>query len=223
MLNKKINKAIVLLSGGLDSSTTLYYAISKGYKCHALIFDYGQRHAKEVKCAIAIATQANIKHQTINIKLPWKASALLDKKIKLPQNRTIKIMRKGIPVTYVPGRNTIFLAFALSYAESIGAKAIFIGANAIDYSGYPDCRPEFLMAFQLLVNKGARDNKIKIFAPLIQMTKVQILKLAIKLKVPIELTWSCYMGEKKPCRVCDSCLIREKAFASIPLIDYNKQ
>lgn len=213
-------KAVVLLSGGLDSATTLYYAKKSGYECHALIFDYGQRHAKEIKCAKAIVKRANVKFQMINVKLPWKGSALLDNKIKLPKNRSMDKMGRDIPSTYVPGRNTIFLAFALSFAESIGAKAIFIGANEIDYSGYPDCRPQFLKAFQVLINKGARDRGIRVFAPLIKMTKAQIIKLAIKLRVPLYKTWSCYKGEEKPCGVCDSCIIRKKAFEDLGLKEY---
>ena len=125
--------AIVLLSGGLDSTTTLYYAKSKGYKCHALIFDYGQRHKKELRSAVAVAKRASVAYRAVRIKLPWKGSSLLDRKMKVPARKKMK----GIPSTYVPARNIIFLSFALSYAESIGAQAVFIGANAIDFSGYP--------------------------------------------------------------------------------------
>lgn len=208
----KNKKAIVLLSGGLDSTTTLYYAKSKGYDCYALIFDYGQTHVKEIKHAKAIARRANVKFQMTNVKLPWQGSALLDRSIKIPENRSGKILSKEIPPTYVPARNTIFLSFALSYAEAIGAKAIFIGANAIDFSGYPDCRPNFYRAYQKVIETGTKAKKIKIHTPLIKMTKVQIIRLAKKLDVPLEKTWSCYKGGKKPCGVCDSCMIREKAF-----------
>ncbi|MBI5700920.1 7-cyano-7-deazaguanine synthase QueC [Candidatus Saganbacteria bacterium] len=205
-------KVIILLSGGLDSTTTLYYAIRHGYECFALIFDYGQRHARELRSAVAVAKRANVKCQMTNVKLPWKGSALLDKNIKIRETKNHSDIGTDIPSTYVPARNTIFLSFALSYAEAIGAKKIFIGANAVDYSGYPDCRPEFIDAFNALIKKGARDNKIKIEAPLIRLTKPQIIKLALKLKAPIDLTWSCYKGGKKPCGVCDSCVIRQKAF-----------
>ena len=212
-------KAVILLSGGLDSTTTLYYALDKGYDCYCLVFDYGQRHRRELKSAVSVARLAGgqadvvgVPYQIIKIKLPWKGSALLDSKIKIPK---FKKMRKGIPPTYVPARNTIFLSFATSYAEAIGAKAIFIGANAVDYSGYPDCRPSFIKAFQKVIKAGTKNNKIRVQAPLIKKTKVQIIKLAMKLNVPLELTWSCYKGGKRPCGVCDSCKLRQKGFADI--------
>ncbi len=204
-------KAIILLSGGLDSTTTLYYALSKGYKCHALIFDYGQRHKKEVIQASKISKLSGTPFKTLKIKLPWKGSSLLDKKKKVPNRKTLK----GIPSTYVPARNTIFLSFALSYAEAIGAGAIFIGANAIDFSGYPDCRPSFYKAFQKVIKKGTKKQKIKVLTPLINKTKAQIIKLAQKLNVPLELTWSCYAGGKKPCGVCDSCKLRARGFLEV--------
>ena len=208
-------KCIVLLSGGLDSTTTLYYARSKGYDCHALIFDYGQRHKKEVKIALGIAKAAKVPYQIVKIDLPWKGSALLDKKTKLPQDRSIKNMSKGIPSTYVPGRNTIFLSFALSYAEALGASAIFIGANAVDFSGYPDCRPKYYDAFRKMIKAGARDTSILVLTPLIKMTKSQIIRLGMKLGAPLEKTWSCYKGGNVPCGVCDSCIIRKKGFEEI--------
>ncbi|OGC13281.1 7-cyano-7-deazaguanine synthase QueC [candidate division WOR-1 bacterium RIFOXYC2_FULL_37_10] len=206
-------KSIILLSGGLDSATTLYYAKDKGYNCYVLIFDYGQRHKREIKSAVEIARQLKVPYQIVKIVLPWKGSALTDASVKIPIERTLSQISKDIPATYVPGRNTIFLSFALSYAEAIGAKFIFIGANVIDYSGYPDCRPQFLEAFQRLIKKGARDTEIAIKAPLIRKTKLQILKMAMKLGVPIDKTWSCYSGGETPCGVCDSCLIRNKAFS----------
>lgn len=205
-----MKKAIILLSGGLDSTTTLYYALSKGYDCYALIFDYGQRHRKEVIRASRISRLSGIPYKIIKIKLPWKGSSLLDKKMKIPKRKSLK----GIPSTYVPARNTIFLSFALSYAESIGAKAVFIGANAVDFSGYPDCRPSFYKAFQKVVREGTKKRKIEIKTPLINMTKAQIVALGIKLKAPLELTWSCYKGGKRPCGVCDSCKLREKGFST---------
>ena len=211
-----MKKAVILLSGGLDSATTLYYARHKGYKCSCLVFDYAQRHKKEIKCAIRLAKLNKCDYKIVRIKLPWSKSALTDKRIKLPLNRNIKVMAKEIPATYVPARNTIFLSFAVSYAESIGAKNIFIGANALDYSGYPDCRPNYIKAYEKAVNlctkSGATGKKIKIETPLIRLKKNQIIELGIKLKVPYNITWSCYSGGKKPCGVCDSCKIREKGF-----------
>lgn len=204
-------KAVILLSGGLDSTTTLYYALKKGYECYALVFDYGQRHKKELRSAVAVAKGESVAYRVLRIKLPWQGSALLDKKIKIPTGGSFK----GIPPTYVPARNTIFLSFALSYAEAIGAKAIFIGANAVDFSGYPDCRPDYYKAFQKLINKGLRDKGIKIFTPLIKMTKEEIIKLGYKLGAPLEKTWSCYQGGSEPCGVCDSCRLREKGFSSL--------
>jgi 7-cyano-7-deazaguanine synthase len=203
-----MKQAIVLLSGGLDSATTLYYAKKKGYRCRALIFDYGQRHRRELRSAVAVARRESVAYCVLRIKLPWQGSSLLDKKKKLPKNRKQFI---GIPSTYVPARNIIFLSFALSYAEAVGAGAIFIGAHAVDYSGYPDCRPEFFRAFQKVVQTGTKKKKIKVVTPLLKMNKIQIMKLAKKLNVPIEKTWSCYTGGQVPCGVCDACIIRQKA------------
>ena len=204
-------KAIVLLSGGLDSTTTLYFA-KKKYDCRALIFDYGQRHRKEVRTAVAIAKAAKVPYQIVNFALPWKGSSLLDSSSRLPSGRSLKSIGKGIPSTYVPGRNTIFLSFAVSYAEAIGAKAVFIGANAIDFSGYPDCRPAYYKAMQKAVSLGTKAGGIRIVTPLINMTKSQIIKLGRRLRAPLEKTWSCYMGGKEPCGVCDSCVLRRKGF-----------
>ncbi|MDD5382448.1 MAG: 7-cyano-7-deazaguanine synthase QueC [Candidatus Margulisbacteria bacterium] len=204
-----MKKAIILLSGGLDSTTTLYYAQNKGYKCFALVFDYGQRHKREIAHAVKVAKLAKIPYRIIKISLPWKGSSLLDKKLKVPVKRQFK----GIPSTYVPARNMIFLSLALSYAEAIGAKAIFIGANAIDFSGYPDCRPNFYRAFQQAIKTGTKAGKIKIMTPLIGKTKAQIIALGMKLGAPLHKTWSCYQGGKRPCLVCDSCRLRAKGFS----------
>ena len=212
-----MNKAVILLSGGLDSTTTLYYAKSRGFKTHCLIFDYGQRHQKEIRCAVRIAKESKSPCKIVKISFPWKGSALLDKKIKLPQNR--RDIPQEIPATYVPARNIIFLSFAASFAEAIGAKAIFIGANAIDYSGYPDCRPEFYKAYQLALARGLKTGvegkPIQIYTPFIRKTKAQIIQLGYKLKVPFHLTWSCYKGGPKPCGVCDSCVLRQKGFDQV--------
>ncbi|MCX5726413.1 MAG: 7-cyano-7-deazaguanine synthase QueC [Candidatus Saganbacteria bacterium] len=204
-------KAVILLSGGIDSTTTLYLAKKQGYNCYALIFDYGQRHKREIRSAVAVAKRAKVPYQIIKIRLPWKGSSLLDKALKVPVRRKFK----GIPSTYVPARNTIFLSFALSYAEAIGAKAIFIGANAIDFSGYPDCRPAFYKAFRKVVGEGTKAKNRKTLTPLINMTKAQIIKLGLKLGAPLYLTWSCYKGGRKPCGVCDSCKIRQKGFLGL--------
>ena len=209
-----MKKSIILFSGGLDSTTALFYAKAKGFSPHALIFDYGQRHRKEVQQAKKIAQYAHVPYQIVKMSLPWQGSALLDKSIKLPQRR--KIPQNEIPSTYVPARNIIFLSFAASYAEAVGARTIFIGANAIDYSGYPDCRPEFFRAYKEVIRKGLKTGvegkDIDISAPLLYKSKAQIVKLARQLKVPLHLTWSCYRGGKRPCGKCDSCLLRQRGF-----------
>lgn len=220
----KNKRAVVLLSGGLDSTTTLYLA-KKRYDCHCLIFEYGQRHKKEVESAKRISHLANCPAQVIKIKLPWKGSSLLDKKFKIPQlnNSITQELKNLIPSTYVPARNTIFLSFAISFAEAIGAEAIFIGANSIDYSGYPDCRPEYYRAFKKVVKLGTKigveGNGIKILTPLIKKTKQQIVKVGLRLGAPLELTWSCYRGGKRPCGRCDSCLLRAKGFREAGIED----
>lgn len=219
-----MKKAIVLLSGGLDSATALYWAKKKGYQTYALLFDYGQKHIREMRSAVQFARKSKSPYNIIQFTLPWGGSALLEKKFRIPQGRKIKEMRSsGVPITYVPARNTIFLSFALSFADAIGAEAIIIGANAIDFSGYPDCRPNYMKAMQkvaLLGTKiGAEGKKIKILAPLIQMSKAQIIRLGLKLGVPYELTWSCYEGGEKPCRECDSCILREKGFKELGVKD----
>lgn len=213
-------KAVVLLSGGLDSAVTLFYAKNKGFKTYGLTFDYGQRHKKEIKLAEKLAKKAASYWQYVKIELPWKGSSLLDTNLKLPQNRKIG---NEIPSTYVPGRNIIFLSFAASFAESIKADAIFIGANVIDYSGYPDCRGDFLKSMQHSINKGTKrgveNKKVRIYAPLLEKNKQQIVQAAKRLNVPFELTWSCYKGGKKPCGVCDSCKLREQGFARAKIMD----
>ncbi len=232
-------KAIVLLSGGLDSATTLYLAKKKGFHCFCLIFDYGQRHKRELQSAKRIAQRAKCPYTILKINLPWKGSALLDKKIEISWStktqrqhpaisewpvrvRTRKDTSK-IPSTYVPARNIIFLSFALSFAEAIKAEAIFIGAHIQDYSGYPDCRPEFYRAFSQIIATGTKtgleQRKIKIETPLIRKTKAQIIRLATRLEVPLALTWSCYRGGKVPCGKCDSCYYRAKGFQEAGIVD----
>ncbi|MFH1259673.1 MAG: 7-cyano-7-deazaguanine synthase QueC [Elusimicrobiota bacterium] len=218
-----MKKAVVLLSGGLDSAVTLYWAINKGYSCLALNFDYGQRHRKEIKSAKKIAQRADCSFYTVKFHLPWQGSALLNKKIILPTRKSVRGIGKDIPSTYVPARNTLFLSFAISLAEVVSATTIFIGANALDYSGYPDCRPDFIQAMQRTAELGTKvgreGKKINIFAPLIKMTKSQIIKTALALEVPLKLSWSCYQGGKHPCGHCDSCLLRAKGFAGLGLKD----
>ncbi|MFA5356196.1 MAG: 7-cyano-7-deazaguanine synthase QueC [Candidatus Omnitrophota bacterium] len=202
-----MKKAIVLLSGGLDSAVTLYIARKQGYKCFCLVFDYGQRHKKEIRAARKIARLSGSPIRLMKIGLPWGGSSLLDKRLKVPSRRTGKV-----PSTYVPGRNIIFLSFALSYAEATGAEAIFIGAHTQDYSGYPDCRPEFYRAFLKVINtgtlSGVKKRGPKIVTPLIKMGKAEIVRKGLSLGVPVGLTWSCYRGGRKPCGVCDSCRYR---------------
>lgn len=219
-----MRKAVVLLSGGLDSSTALYFAKNKGFKCFCLIFDYGQRHRREIESAKRIAQAAKCNWQVVKISLAWKGSALLDRKMKIPGIRVSGYpgIRK-IPVTYVPGRNIIFLSFALSYAEAIKAQAIFIGAHIQDYSGYPDCRPQFYQAFRKVIAKGTKagieKRGIEIKAPLLYKTKAQIVKLGSCLGVPFEFTWSCYAGGRRPCGKCDSCYFRARGFKEAGLKD----
>lgn len=220
-MNKK--RAVCLLSGGLDSTTTLYWAIRQGYQTFALTVDYGQIHVCELKSAKKITSKLKIEHQIISIQMPWKGSALLDRNISIPQKRNLDLISQKIPSTYVPARNTILVSLAASYAEAKNAEAIFIGANALDYSGYPDCRPEYFHELERVLQKGTKvgieGNPIQIKTPLIDLSKAQIIQLAMTLKVPLNLTWSCYQGKKAPCGVCDSCLLREKGFQELGLSD----
>ncbi|MFH0772664.1 MAG: 7-cyano-7-deazaguanine synthase QueC [Candidatus Omnitrophota bacterium] len=210
-------KAVILVSGGLDSATTLYYAKNRGYDCECLTLDYGQRHIREIDSAEKLARSCGAPCRVIKFDLPWGKSSLLDRGLRVPKGRTLsRIRAAGIPNTYVPARNTIFLSFAVSYAESVDAGAIFIGANAVDFSGYPDCRPEYYKAFKKVISRGTKagalKKSIKVITPLITKTKSQIIKMGKKLGVPYELTWSCYSGGEKPCLECDSCLLRAKGF-----------
>ncbi|MFH1856127.1 MAG: 7-cyano-7-deazaguanine synthase QueC [Candidatus Omnitrophota bacterium] len=210
-----MKKAIILLSGGLDSATTLFYAKNKKFRCICLNFFYGQKHKREIESAKKIAAKAGCPLVTIKIDIPKKASALTSAEKNI-NDTSVSGIGKKIPATYVPARNIIFLSFALSWAEAEKCGHIFIGANAVDYSGYPDCRPEFIKAFQEAARagtkSGAEGRMIKIEAPLILKTKAQIIKAAKKLNVPLELTWSCYRGGKLPCGRCESCRLRAKGF-----------
>ena len=207
--------AVVLLSGGLDSATTLYIA-RRRHRCRCLILDYGQRHRKEVQAARRIARAAGCPATLLKIRLPWGGSALTDRRISVPMGRSDREIGRGIPPTYVPARNTLFLSYALSFAEGIGASSVFIGANAVDFSGYPDCRPAFFRAFNRLARQGTRvgaqGRSIRVAAPLIRKSKAQIIRTGTRLGVPYQKTWSCYLGNAKPCGRCDSCLLRAKGF-----------
>jgi 7-cyano-7-deazaguanine synthase len=211
--------AIVLLSGGLDSATTLAIARSQDYETYALSFDYGQRHRRELDAAKKIAKSLGTKkHLVVKIDNQIFAGSALTNDVDVPKSRSEKEIGTGIPVTYVPARNTIFLAHALAWAETIPAGHIFIGANAIDYSGYPDCRAEFLALFETLANiatkAGVEGGRIQIHAPLIKMSKADIVRKAVELDVDLALTHSCYdpSPNGRACGQCDSCRLRQKGF-----------
>ena len=216
-----MKKAVILLSGGLDSATTLYIAKSEGYELYALSFDYNQRHRIELESAKKIAEAASVKrHLIISFDMGMIGGSALTSSIEVPKDRQDMISQKDIiPITYVPARNTIFLSFALGWAETLMAEDIFIGANIADYSGYPDCRPEYLKAFETIANlavKAAVEETIRfsIKSPLINLTKAEIIKKGLELGVNYSLTWSCYdpMPDGSPCKRCDSCIIRERGF-----------
>ena len=227
------NKAVVLLSGGLDSTTTLAIAKNQGFEVYALSFDYGQRHLVELEHAQIIAKKFEVTdHQIITINLRQFGGSALTDSIDVPTNRDEKEMSLEIPITYVPARNTIFLSFSLAYAEVKKARNIFLGVNAVDYSGYPDCRPEFITAFEILANLATKvgvegKEKLKVHTPLIQLTKADIIRRGIQLGVDYSLTLSCYNpGEEgTACRICDSCILRLKGFSEAGLkdpVEYSK-
>jgi len=218
-----MKRAVILLSGGLDSSVALWLAKSEGYELYTLSFDYGQRHNKEIKAAAKMAALAEVKsHRLISINMDqWGGSSLTDKSMEVEDG---DVNRTDIPITYVPARNMVFLSIAASFAEAIEAQNIFIGVSEVDYSGYVDCRQPFITAMENAINQGtvmAAEHKkpIKIHAPFINKTKTQEILLGAKLGVPFEHTWSCYRGGEKPCGTCDSCLLRAKAFREAGIID----
>lgn len=220
-------RAICLLSGGLDSATCLAIARAEGFECYCLSFDYGQRHRVELAAARRIAQQlAASEHRIATIDLRVFGGSALTDEIEVPKDRAESDMKSGIPVTYVPARNTIFLSFALAYAEVVGAADIFIGVNAIDYSGYPDCRAEFIQAFERMANLATRagvegSTRISIRTPLIQMTKADIVRKAVSLGIDLALTHSCYEPDAagQACGRCDSCVLRRKGFEEAGLQD----
>jgi len=222
-----VTRAVVLLSGGLDSATTLAIARAEGYECHALSFDYGQRHVCELESAKKVAAALGaVQHLTLRLDLRAIGGSALTADIDVPKGRSEEAMSTGIPVTYVPARNTIFLSHALAWAEVLGAQDVFIGVNALDYSGYPDCRPEFTEAFEKLANLATQagvegKSRFRVHTPLIELSKAQIVARAYELNVDLSLTWSCYVPEPdgRACGLCDSCLLRKKGFAEARLAD----
>ncbi len=220
-----VSKAVVLLSGGMDSATALAITKAEGFDVIALTFDYGQRHRKEIEAAMRIAKHFGVKdHRIVTLDLAAiGGSALTDKRIRVPEQRRLEEIGQGIPVTYVPARNTILLSYALGLAEATGAKGIVIAAQSHDYSGYPDCRPEYYKAFQevarLGTKRGVEGDVIEIRTPLIAMTKADIVRKGEELGVPWALTWSCYQGGAKACGLCDSCQLRLKGFREAGMKD----
>ncbi|MGD8406981.1 MAG: 7-cyano-7-deazaguanine synthase QueC [Thiohalophilus sp.] len=222
-MNEKIKKAVVLVSGGLDSATTLAIAREQGYDCYAISFDYGQRHRCELESASQVARSLGaVEHKLMQLNMDdVGGSALTDESISVPDGG----LQEGIPVTYVPARNTVFLSLALGWAEVLEADAIFIGVNAVDYSGYPDCRPEYIEAFQrmadLATRRGVEGQSIQIKAPLIQLSKAEIILQGLKLGVDYGLTVSCYAPDNacRACGRCDACRLRQAGFAAAAVPD----
>jgi 7-cyano-7-deazaguanine synthase len=220
-------KAVCLLSGGLDSSTCLAFAHREGFECYALSFDYGQRHRIELQAASKIAAEFGAaEHRIVKVGLGEFGGSALTADIEVPKSRDAAEMGHGIPITYVPARNTIFLSYTLAWAELLESSDVFIGVNALDYSGYPDCRPEFIEAFERMANLATKAGvegrtRLKIHTPLISLTKAQIVKLARELNVPFGMTHSCYDPDPqgKPCGQCDSCILRAKGFQEAGLED----
>ena len=224
---KPEKKAVLLLSGGIDSTTTLAIARAEGYHVYAMSFRYGQRHKVELACAQNIAKAMEVKqHTVVDIDLRTFGASALTADIDVPKHRTDAEMEKGIPITYVPARNTIFLSYALAWAEVLAAHTIFIGVNAIDYSGYPDCRPEYIRAYQTMANLATRagvegQTELTLRTPLIDKTKAEIIQIGAELGVDYSLTLSCYDADEhgNACGSCDSCLLRKRGFAEAGIPD----
>ncbi len=222
-----MKKAVVLLSGGLDSATAFAIARSEGYACHALSFAYGQRHSRELESAKKVAAALGaVEHLILNLDLRLIGGSALTADIAVPKGRSAAEIGHGIPITYVPARNTIFLAHALGWAEALGAEDLFFGANFLDASGYPDCRPEYVEAFERLANLATKagvegKSRFKMRTPLIRMTKAEIIKRGQALGVDFALTWSCYepAADGRACGLCDSCALRLKGFREAGLAD----
>jgi 7-cyano-7-deazaguanine synthase len=222
-----VKNAVCLLSGGLDSATCLAYARAEGFSCYALSFDYGQRHKIELDAAACVAAALGVeRHIVAKIPLDAFGGSALTADIAVPKARSLDAMSHGIPVTYVPARNTIFLSFAMAWAEVLDSSDIFIGVNALDYSGYPDCRPEFIEAYEHMANLATKAGVeghtcVKIHTPLIQLSKAEIVILGRKLGVPFGMTHSCYdpSPEGRPCGQCDACLLRRKGFQEAGIED----
>jgi 7-cyano-7-deazaguanine synthase len=226
-MSQQSKSAVVLLSGGLDSTTTLAIAKHEGFRLHALTFQYGQRHAIEIAAARRVAQAIGVeRHVIVDIDLRLFGGSALTEDLAVPKNRTQDEISEGIPITYVPARNTVFLAYALAFAEVTGSEDIFIGVNALDYSGYPDCRPEFIQAFEAMANLATKaaiegHQRLQIHTPLMQFSKAQIVQRGRELGVDFGLTHSCYdpSPDGSSCGQCDSCLMRLKGFAEAGLAD----
>jgi 7-cyano-7-deazaguanine synthase len=222
-----MKRAVVLLSGGLDSATVLAICRAEGYETHALSFRYGQRHARELEAAQVVAQSLGAKgHRVAEIDLRVFAGSALTAELAVPKVRSEEEMTHGVPITYVPARNTIFLSYALAWAEVLGSTDIFIGVNAVDYSGYPDCRPEFIHAFEQLANLATRAGteegvRYEIHAPLISLSKAEIIRWGVSLGVDYALTHSCYdpTADGRACGKCDSCQLRLRGFREAGLAD----
>lgn len=212
--------AVVLLSGGLDSATVLAIAKAEGFQCYAMSFRYGQRHAIELECAASIARSSDVvRHTVVDIDLRQFGGSALTSDMQVPKGRSLQAMNESIPSTYVPARNTIFLSFALAWAETLNCTDIFLGVNALDYSGYPDCRPDYIEAFEAMANLATRSGtesgkQLRLHAPLITMTKADIVREGLRLGVDYSTTCSCYDPgpSGQPCGECDACLLRAKGF-----------
>jgi 7-cyano-7-deazaguanine synthase len=220
-------RAVVLLSGGLDSATTLAIARSEGYECYALSFEYGQRHARELESARVVAAALSAKeHLVLPLCLRAIGGSALTADIEVPKGRSLDVMATGVPITYVPARNTIFLSHALAWAEVLGAADLFIGVNVLDASGYPDCRAEFIAAFERLATLATQAgvegrSRFRVHTPLIALTKAEIIRRGTALGVDYALTWTCYepQPDARSCGLCDACLLRKKGFAEAGLTD----